>query len=123
MESSENLTHTKTDAFSKRLPLEYWESGRSVHGGLLGNVSMDGVLVYSTKALPPGTELNVNIFYPDGFKFESIRIAGRISWATPHSETNWQGFKYGLEFTESVAWEDHDKLRELTREAPWGNKA
>ena len=49
METQAMATGSKT-----ALPAEYWEAGGSIHGALVSNVSVDGVLVKSVRDIPFG---------------------------------------------------------------------
>ena len=84
--------------YSISLPLEYWQTDDACRGGIVGNLSEGGLLIYSLHDMPVGKELNVRIFFTNGYEFDGIRIACKIVWKDPHDETDWKGYKYGIEF-------------------------
>ena len=92
-----------------RLPLEYWHTDDAYHGGVVGNVSEMGLLIYSIKSMPVGTHLSIRIFFNDGYEFDAFQVRARIVWKGYHSEEKWEGYKYGLEFT-GISEEDRHKL-------------
>ncbi len=94
------------------LPLEYWEADDSLCGGVVSNVSETGLLIHSVKDIPVGSELNIRVFFPDGYRFEGFRVTAKVLWKELHHETDWKVYKYGLEFTK-VSEEDRRKLVKL----------
>ncbi len=94
------------------LPLEYWETDDSSYGGLVSNVSETGLLVHSVKDIPVSSELNIRVFFPDGYRFEGFRVTAKVLWKELHHETDWKIYKYGLEFTD-VSEIDRRKLLKL----------
>ncbi len=52
------------------LPLEYWETEDSSHGGLVANVSETGLLIYSVEDMPLNKKLNVRVFFSNGYEFD-----------------------------------------------------
>ena len=104
----------KYPRYSVSLPLEYWQTDDACRGGIVGNLSEGGLLIYSLQDMPVGTELNVRIFFPNGYEFDGIRATGKIVWEGAHYDTDWKGYKYGIEFT-GISEEDHKKLINLLR--------
>ena len=96
------------------LPLEYWQNDDACRGGMVGNLSEGGLLIYSFHDMPVGKELNVRVFFPNGYEFDGIRVNGKIVWKDLHCDTNWKGYKYGIEFVR-MSEEDRKKLANLLR--------
>jgi hypothetical protein len=88
----------KQPRHSITLPLEYWETDDSSHGGLVGNVSEAGLLIYSAEDMPFNKQLNVRVFFSNGYEFEGFRVIAKILWKKLHHEADWKVYKYGLEF-------------------------
>ncbi len=104
----------KYPRYSIALPLEYWHTDDACYGGLVGNVSQTGLLIYSILEMPAHGELNLRIFFSNGYRFDGIRALARIVWKDRHRETDWKGYKCGLEFTQ-ISAEDRQKLADLLR--------
>ena len=98
---------------SINLPLEYRESDdSSPEGGVVSNLSEIGMLIYSIKDIPIGSEFKTVVFFSNGFKFDGFRVIARAIWKDFHLETDWKGYKYGLEFVQ-ILEDDHWKLLNL----------
>ena len=104
----------KYPRFLIRLPLEYWQTDDACRGGLVGNLSEGGLLIHSLQDMPVGKGLNVRIFFPNGYEFDGIRVTGKIVWKDLHYETDWKGYKYGIEFVQ-ISEQDREKLVNLLR--------
>ncbi len=104
----------KYPRYSISLPLEYWQTDDTCHGGIVGNLSEAGLLIYSLQEMPVGEELNVRIFFLNGYEFDGIGVAGKIIWGGRHHETDWKGYKYGTEIV-GISREDRKKLANLLR--------
>ena len=104
----------KYPRYSIRLPLEYWQTDDACRGGMVGNLSEGGLLVHSLEDMLVDKELNIRIFFANGYEFDGIRAAGRIVWKDQHYETDWKGYKYGIEFVR-ISAEDRQKLVSLLR--------
>jgi hypothetical protein len=99
---------------SPRFPflLEYWETEDSCHGGLVGNLSEKGLLIYSLQDIPVGTDLRIRAFFSNGSEFDAFMVFARVIWKGSERQIGWDGYKYGLEFV-SLAPEDRIKLEAL----------
>jgi hypothetical protein len=102
----------KHPRFSIRLPLQYWETHDSSKGGLVGNVSETGLLIYSIEDMRIGIELKVKVYFSLGDDFKSFEAFAKINWKEMHFESDWKGYKYGLEVIQ-ISMEDQENLREL----------
>jgi hypothetical protein len=95
-----------------RLPLEYWQPDDVCRGAMAENLSEGGLLIHSHQAMPVGKELKVTLFFPNEYKFDGIMAVGKITWKGACSETDWMGYRYGLEFVR-ISREDSQKLARL----------
>ena len=98
---------------SINLPLEYRESDNSSpEGGLVNNLSETGMLIYSIKDIPIGSEFKTMVFFSNGFEFDGFRVNAKVIWKDFHFKTCWKGYKYGLQFVQLLE-EDRRKLLNL----------
>ncbi len=110
MESGKNLREKRKYArHSMTLILEYWDTYGSRQGGLVGNVSEKGLLIYSAQDMPVGRELYLKVFFSNGYELDTFDVVARVAWKELHRERGWQGYKYGLEFVQ-ISQEDQRKL-------------
>jgi hypothetical protein len=98
------------------LPLEYQEKHEScLHGGMIINASEGGFLIESTRDIPVGTELNINVLYLNGNRLDDFKVVAKIVWKKPCSKEDsngkqfWKGYNYGLEFVQ-MSEEDRRNL-------------
>ena len=96
------------------LPAEYWESGGSIHGALVSNVSGDGVLVKSVRDIPFGSDVHLRVFYANEYELDGIELVAKMTWRRASIEKDWEGFLYGLEFVE-ISSKDHEELIKLLK--------
>jgi len=61
-------------------------------------MSETGLLIYSVQELPIGRELNVTVFFADGYELDGFNVFAKIVWRELHCERDWKGYEYGLEF-------------------------
>ena len=87
------------------LSLEYREMGDScLRGGIVIDVSEEGLLIETVRDIPVGTELNVTILFPKGSELANFKVLTKIVRKKPYwkedSKGNryWEGYQYGLEF-------------------------
>ena len=98
MKNPEGLTERRRyPRFSIKSPLEYWETEDSCCGGLVGNVSEKGLLIYSIHAIPIGTELKLKVFFSDGNELDGFEVLARTLWHSSLSTRAWRGYKCGLD--------------------------
>jgi hypothetical protein len=98
--------------FPLSLPLEYWETEGSSHGGLVGNLSESGILIYSIENIAVGTDLWIKVFISTGSGFDVFKAFSRVIWKGTVHEGGWNGYKYGLEFI-SLTPDDRLKFETL----------
>jgi hypothetical protein len=101
------------------LPLEYRDVNDScLRGAIVVNVSDGGVLIESPRDIPVGTELNITVLFPKGFRLDDLKVVTKIVRKEPYLKEDWQGnqywkgYQYGLEFIQILA-EDRWKLNSL----------
>ena len=101
------------------LPLEYRDVNDScLRGAIVVNVSDGGVLIESPRDIPVGTELNITVLFPKGFRLDDFKVVAKIVWKKPYRKGDWQGnqhwggYQYGLEFIQ-ISDEDRWKLNSL----------
>ena len=101
------------------LPLEYRDvSDSCLRGAIVVNVSDGGVLIESPRDIPVGTELNITVLFPKGFRLDDLRVVTKIVRKEPYLKEDWQGnqywkgYRYGLEFIQ-ISDEDRWKLNSL----------
>ncbi len=100
------------------LVLEYWDTYGSRHGGHVGNVSRTGLLIYSVQNMPIGRELNLRVFFSNGYKLESFEVLAKVIWKEFRREVDWQEYKYGLEFVRISQQEQRKLIRLLNNPPP-----
>ncbi len=86
--------------FQMGLPLEFKSEDGIPHGAIVRNISEGGLLICSTLDMPVGRELKVAVFFADEYELDQLMGSSRIARKVPHSETDWEGYKYALEFVE-----------------------
>ncbi len=84
--------------YSIELPLEYWETDNSRYGGLVGNVSEIGLLLYCIYDMPVGEKLRITVFFSTEYRFDGFAVAAKIVRKRRHDNADWSGYQYGLEF-------------------------
>ena len=98
---------------SINLPLEYRESDNSSsEGALVSNLSETGMLIYSIKDIPIDSKFKTMVFFSNGFEFDGFRVNAKAIWKDLYFETDWKGYKYGLQFLQ-ILEEDRWKLLNL----------
>ncbi len=48
--------------------------------------------------MPVGRELKVGVFFADEHELDQLNGTARVVWKDFHSETDWEGYKYALEY-------------------------
>ena len=103
----------KHPRFQIVLPLEFEET----HGAVVYNLSEGGLLIYSVQNMPAGRELKVRVLFAEEYELNQFEATARIAWKGYHSDADWEGYKYALEFVE-ISPEDRRKLVNLLEENP-----
>lgn len=95
------------------LPLEYRvKDATYAHGGLVVNASELGLLVQSVKNINIGTKLNIAVIFPKGYELTNFEVFAEIIWKDLHLEEDWEGYQYGLKFTQ-FSENEYWKLKQL----------
>ncbi len=84
--------------FEIELPLEYKGQDGLPHGAVVRNISEGGLLICSIHDMPVGRELKVGVFFADEHELDQLNGTARVVWKDFHSETDWEGYKYALEY-------------------------
>ena len=100
----------KHPRFQIVLPLEFEDT----HGAVVYNLSEGGLLIHSIQDMPVGKELKARVFFVDEYELDQFKATARIAWKDDHSDIDWEGYKYALEFVE-ISVEDRQKLVNLLR--------
>jgi len=97
------------------LPLQYQAKYDShARGGLVVNASETGLLIYSTRDIPIGTRLKIDILFPKGYELADFEVVAEIVWKKLNVEKGVKGYQYGLKFIQMLE-EDHLKLKQVLR--------
>lgn len=83
-----------------------------IHGALTVNASETGVLIQSVNNLLVGAKLSVVVLFAVEFELSSLQMLAEIVWKEACWKEDWEGYQYGLKFTE-VQEEDLQKLQKL----------
>ncbi len=96
------------------LPLEYRKrNDASAQAGVSGSLGERGLLIYSIfEDLCIGQELKILVFFPNGYRLDSIKLIAAVTWKRAHSEADWKGYKYGLKVIH-ISRLDREKLKSL----------
>ena len=82
------------------------------HGALTVNLSESGLLIESVSDLPVGETLSLVVLFPKEFALKSLSASAEIVWKEIYWKEDWEGFRYGLRFTE-IDEEELWKLQQL----------
>jgi len=97
------------------LPLEYRVTyDPHAHGGLVVNASETGLLIYSARDIPIGTELKIAVLFPREYELANFEVFAEIIWKKVKVEKWDKRYQYGLKFIQ-ILEEDHWKLGKLLR--------
>jgi hypothetical protein len=95
------------------LPLEYLVmNAPKAHGGLVVNVSENGLLIRSVKNMRIETELKIAVLFPKGYELANFEVLAKVIRKDPVWEEDWEGYEYGLKFTR-ILEKDRRKLRQI----------
>ncbi len=95
------------------LPLEYLVTNApKAHGGLVVNVSENGLLIRSVKNMRIETELKIGVLFPKGYELANFEVLAKVIRKDFVWEEDWEGYEYGLKFTR-ILEKDRRKLRQI----------
>jgi len=99
--SNGNGDRRKHPRIIREFPVEWKISDLPrAHGAVTVNLSETGLLIESVSDLPVGEKLNVVVLFPREFALKSLRASAEIVWKEIYWKEDWEGFRYGLRFTE-----------------------
>jgi len=82
-------------------------------------VSEDCLLIRSIQDLPVHEELNVRVFFINGYEFDDIKVVARIVWENHCCEKGWKGYLYEVEFVRISVKNHHKLIRLLGSSSNW----
>lgn len=101
---------------SIELPLDYsFIDGSERYGGIAGDVSEGGLLVYLPESIEIGRLMKIEILFVKGFELSSIKAITKVVWSDLAPKAIWGEYRYGLEF-QSFQEGDLNKLKGLIKE-------
>ena len=100
------------------LPLEYLIDAHSrARGGIVVDASETGFLIHSMEDIPVGTNLKIDVLFPEGYELANFEVFGKIVWRKVDVGERVKTYRYGLTFVQMVE-EDHWKLKRLLHGLP-----
>ena len=95
------------------VPLEYRvRNAPYIHEGHVVNASEGGFLIYSSKDIPVGMKLRLELLFPKGFEFNNFEAEAEIVWKEDGPEDKSEKYQYGIRFTQ-MSEDDQRKLKQL----------
>ena len=95
------------------VPLEYRvRNAPYIHEGHVVNASEGGFLIYSSKDIPVGMKLRLELLFPKGFEFNNFEAEAEIVWKEDGPEDKSEKYQYGIRFTQ-ISEDDQRKLKQL----------
>ena len=105
----------KSERVFMYLPLEYRVMhALYAHGGHVVNANEGGLLIYSTKDMPVGIKLRLELLFPEGFEFNNFEAEAEIVWKGVRSDDTSEKYQYGMQFTQ-ISEDDLGKLKQLLK--------
>jgi len=110
------IERRKYPRFVVELPLDYCRvDGNEIYGGIVGNASEGGLLVYLPERLDVGQVLQIQIFYVKDLEFNMIKGLATVVWSDLAARESWGEYRYGVQFL-SIGEEEFGKLIHLLKE-------
>ncbi len=95
------------------LPLEYRvKNPPYIHEGIVVNASEGGFLISSSKDMPIGTTLRLELVFPKGFEFNNFEAEAEIVRKEEGSEEEGEKYRYGIQFIQTSE-DGRRKLKQL----------
>jgi hypothetical protein len=95
------------------LPVKFQMDGKEVvHPGVTLDISESGLLIQNFKDMPVGTRLKIEVLFPKGFELSNFQGVVEIIWKDIYSWEGWEGYQYGIKFTQ-ILDKDHLLLKRL----------
>jgi len=99
-----------------KLPVSYSRKENKDHyGGIIGNASEGGILVYLPEKLDTGEVLKIEILFAKGWELKTVRGIAKIIWSDLAIRKSGKVHRYGLQF-QVVNKNNLQKLRILLKE-------
>jgi hypothetical protein len=87
----------KYPRYSVTLPLDFWQTPQIAQGGVVIDMSREGLGFRSIHQIQISAELGIRVYLSRGeFSFASIEGTGRVIWRTADQEQGWKGYRYGM---------------------------
>ena len=95
------------------VPLEYRvRNAPYIHEGHVVNASEGGFLIYSSKDIPVGMKLRLDLLFPKGYENNNFEAEAEIVWKEDGPEDKSEKYQYGIRFTQ-ISEDDQRKLKQL----------
>jgi hypothetical protein len=113
----ENSSHHKERRDHPRIMIslptsfEIKESG-GAYPGLTLDASESGLLIQTFKEMSVGMRLNIEVLFPKELNLPTFRAETEIIWRDIYYWEDWEGYQYGLKFTQ-ISNGDYLKLRSI----------
>jgi hypothetical protein len=103
----------KSERVFTYLPLEYRvRNAPYIHEGHVVNASEGGFLIYSSKDIPVGMKIRLELLFPKGFELNNFEAEAEIVWKEDGPEDRSEKYQYGIRFTQ-MSEDDQRKLKQL----------
>jgi len=83
-----------------------------IHEGYVVNASEGGSLIYSSKDIPVGMKLKLELLFPNGFELNNFEAEAEIVWKEDGPEDKSEKYGCGIRFTQ-MSEDDQRKLKQL----------
>lgn len=95
------------------VPLEYGvRNPPYIHEGNVVNASEGGLFIYSSKDIPVGIKLRLELLFPKGFERNNFEAEAEIVRKERRSGSESEKYQYGIRFTQ-ISEDDQRKLKQL----------
>ncbi len=103
----------RSERVSMYLPLEYRvRSAPYIHEGHVVNASEGGFLIHSTKDIPVGIKLRLELLFPRGYEHNNFEVDAEVVWKKDRPEDKSEKYQYGIRVTQ-MSENDQRKLKQL----------
>src|SRR4030043_814208 len=93
------------------LHFQFNENG-GAYPGLTLDASESGLLIQTFKEMSVGIRLNIEVLFPKELNLPTFRAETEIIWRDIYYWEDWEGYQYGLKFTQ-ISNGDYLKLRSI----------
>jgi c-di-GMP-binding flagellar brake protein YcgR len=102
--------------YNVELPFDYSRiEGKETYGGIVGNASEGGLLVYLPQRMEIGAVLKIEIFCIQGLELNTIKTIAKVVWSDIAAKESFGEYRYGLQFL-YIEEKDFAKLLNLLKE-------